>query len=128
MRATGRVIGPMKLLVLILALVASAKLVYQEHLYRTSTGAAIVAAYQGDALLACQRAARSSDLGAALAKPRSVAFRVGNRDLDVFFWQIDNANWRAKYTTPYVLIAPRGRNDLHCAYNVRSRSARLQKS
>jgi hypothetical protein len=118
----------MKLLVLILALVASAKLVYQEHLYRASTGAAIVAAYQVDAVQACRRAARSSDLGAALAKPQSVAFQVGNRDLDVFIWQIDSADWRARFTAPYVLITPRGRSDLHCAYDVRRRSARFQKS
>ena len=118
----------MKLLVLILALVASVKLGYQEYLYRASTGAAIVAAYQHVALQACRRAAGSKDMGAALVKPKSVAFRVGNSGLDVFIWQIDSAKWQAKYTTPYVLITPRGRGDMYCAYDVRSRAASFQKS
>ena len=126
-QAAGKAFEPMKLVVLILAVVASLKLGYQEYLYRASTGAAIVAAYQGAAIKACRQAARSQGLASAMAKPKSVAFRVGNRNLDVFIWQIDDANWRAKYTTPYVLVTPHDKANLHCAYDVHGRAARIMK-
>ena len=65
---------PMKAVVILLALLAAAKLGYQEYLFRSATRDAIIGAYREHAVQACQKDARSAALGStpqAWANPQA---------------------------------------------------------
>jgi len=53
----------MRAIVILLALLAATKLGYHEYLYRGATRDAIVGAYRGHAVEACQKDARSHSFG-----------------------------------------------------------------
>lgn len=123
-----------KLVVFVIVLIA-AKFGYQEYLYRLATRDVIIGMVQERALLQCQRHARTSVVTPAGApptntwnRPASVSLRIGKSGLDVYPWQINSAQWSARYRNPYLLIvAERSTNNLACEYDILNGSAQVYK-
>jgi hypothetical protein len=101
--------GPaMRTFVLFLALLAAAKLGYQEYLFRGSTRDTIVSAYKERAAVACQKDAKGLNLGItpqAWLNPRSVRLVIGKSSVDVYLWQLNDAMWNARYRNPYLFLS-----------------------
>jgi hypothetical protein len=121
----------MKTFVILLLALAAAKLAFQEYLFRSATRDAVLAAYRQHAVEACQRDARSLSLGVgtqAWANPRVIQLVIGKRALDVYPWQVDNANWNARYHNPYLLLTagPRSASVL-CEYDILNASASVSR-
>jgi hypothetical protein len=97
----------MRNLVILVALLAAAKIGYQEYLFRVSAREVIVATYQERALQTCQKQAKGGNAAphtTAWNKPSSVSLVIGKSNLDVYFWQINNSMWNARYRNPYLFI------------------------
>ena len=112
----------MKPIVIVLALLAIAKVGYQEYLFRTSTMDVIINAYSSRAINACQRDARAQKMPATRqvwSRPASTKLVIGKSNLDVHFWQINSAMWNARYRNPYLfLVANHQRSNVFCEYDI----------
>ncbi len=112
----------MKTVVFILALLAGLKLGHQEYVFRTATSDVIVAAYKERAIQACQKDARSAFLGVlpqAWANAVSVKLAIGRGGLDVYFWQVDNDQWNARYRNPFLVLTVGARTgQARCEYDI----------
>jgi hypothetical protein len=112
----------MRAVVIFLALLAAAKLGYQEYLFRTATRDAIIGAYKEHAVQACQSDTKSSSFGLsaqAWANPKSVRLVIGNSTLDVYPWQVDHAMWNARYRNPYLFLTATQRSGtVRCEYDI----------
>jgi len=112
----------MKPVVIFLALLASAKIGYQEYLFRTSTVDVIINAYRNRAVSACQRDAKVQRLPAARqlwSRPASLKLTIGKSNLDVYIWQIDSNLWNAKFRNPYLfLTANQQASNIFCEYDI----------
>lgn len=121
----------MRVLVLILAALAGIKIWASNQIYRSAAEEVIVAAYRERAIAACQRDAgpkdaalpRDAKAGASLAQaqsqqahtlaaqgwanPASIRLVIGRRgsDVSVNVWDMDNANWQARYKQAYLVLA-----------------------
>jgi hypothetical protein len=117
----------MRTFVLLLALLAGAKLGYQEYLFRGSTSDAIIAAYKERAALACQKDGKSTHLGLgpqAWANAASARVVIGKSTVGVYLWQIDNALWNARYRNPYLVLSAKERASAAiCEYDIVNASA-----
>jgi hypothetical protein len=121
----------MRAFVILLLLLAAAKLGFQEYLFRTATRDALLEAYRQHAVEACQRDARSQSLGVAAqawATPRDVQLVIGKHALDVYPWQVDHPNWNARYRNPYLLltVGPRTGTAL-CEYDILNAAASVSR-
>jgi hypothetical protein len=121
----------MRAFVILLLLLAAAKLGFQEYLFRTATRDALLEAYRQHAVEACQRDARSQSLGVApqaWANPRDVQLVIGRHALDVYPWQVDHPNWNARYRNPYLLlmVGPRTGTAL-CEYDILNAAASVSR-
>jgi hypothetical protein len=96
----------MRVLVIVLALLAAAKIGTQEYLVASAKSEALVAAYRDRALGACREAARSRRLEVSQIADvnRDVRLVIGKGSLNVPIWQVDNALWHARYKSPYLLF------------------------
>lgn len=111
----------MKSLLIILALLAGAKIAHQEYLFRTSTRDVIISAYKERAVKACQNDAVGTVLGLSQAwgSPNSISLSIGKRSLDVHWWDLDNAMWNARFRNPYLLISAGHRSmAATCEYDI----------
>ena len=112
----------MKPLVIVLALLAAAKIGHHEYLYRTSTRDVIIRAYKERAVQACQKDALGSMLGVSPQSwdnPTSVSLAIGKRNLDVRLWQFDHQMWNARYRNPYLFISAGQRSSTAvCEYDI----------
>lgn len=112
----------MRIFVVLLGLMALAKFGVHEHLYRTATRDALVAAYRERAALACQKDARGQSLalGAQFwTRPAEFKVVIGKSDLDVRVWQIDHAQWNARFRNPYLwLMSSERPGELYCEFDV----------
>ena len=121
----------MRIVVIFLALLASAKLGYQEYLFRTAARDAIVGAYKEHAVQACQKDSKSQSLGVnsqAWANPRSVKLVIGKSSLDVYPWQIDHALWNARFRNPYLFLTARqGPASVRCEYDIVNAAAAISR-
>jgi hypothetical protein len=119
----------MRLFVVFLALLAGAKLGYQEYLFRTSARDAIIGAYRERAVLACQRDAKSQSLGIApqaWAHPLTIRLMVGKRTADAYLWQFDNPMWNARYRNPYLVLSSGPRSAaVYCEYDIVNAAASI---
>jgi len=114
----------MRALVILLALLAATKLAFQEYLFRAATRDAVY-------VEACQRDARNLGLGVtaqAWANPRTIQLAIGKRGLDVYPWQVDHANWNARYRHPYLLLTAGERSGkISCEYDIVNASAAVSR-
>ena len=121
----------MRALVIVLALLTAAKLAFQEYLFRAATRDAVLEAYRQHAVEACQRDARNLGLGVtaqAWANPRTIELAIGKRGLDVYPWQVDHANWNARYRHPYLLLTVGERlGKISCEYDIVNASAAVSR-
>jgi hypothetical protein len=112
----------MKPLLVFLALLATAKIVHHEYLFRTSTRDVIINAYKERALQACQKDALGSMLGVSpqsWTTPNSISLTIGKRNLDVQLWQVDNSMWNARYRNPYLVVSTGQRAaTTYCEYDI----------
>ncbi len=121
----------MKAIALILALLAAAKLGYQEYLFRAATRDAIIGAYKEHAVQACQKDAKSHNFGVspqAWANPKTVRVLIGKSSLDVYPWQVDDAKWNARYRNPYLLLTTEQRTGtVACEYDIINAAASISR-
>lgn len=112
----------MKTIVILLALLAAAKVGYHEYLFRTATRDALVGAYKAHAVDACQKDATSQTLGLgaqAWASARSIQLNIGKSSLDVYPWEVDHALWNARYRNPYLFLTASQRSgSIGCEYDI----------
>jgi hypothetical protein len=121
----------MKAIVILLALLAAAKLGYQEYLFRGGARDALVGAYKEHAVQACQKDARSLTLGMgaqAWANPKAIRLVIGKSSIDVYPWQVDHALWNARYRNPYLLLTASQRTaTVSCEYDIVNAAASVSR-
>jgi len=121
----------MRAFVILLVLMAAAKLGCQEYLFRAAARDALVDAYREHAVQACQRDAHNAGLGVspqAWANPQAVKVVIGKRAFDVYPWQVDHANWNARYRNPYLfLVAGPRPGRAMCEYDIVNASASVSR-
>lgn len=112
----------MRSFVIFLGLLAVVKLGVQEHLFRSGTRDVIVSAYRDRAAAACQKDVRSTTSGAGAqvwSRPAEIKLVIGKSDIDVHFWEMDNALWSARYRNPYLFLYASDRpGSIYCEYDV----------
>lgn len=112
----------LKALVMALGLLAVGKIVAQDYLYRSGTRDVLIQTYRDKAITACQKDPRNQGLVAnvsAWSKPGEIKVVIGKGDLDVWFWQIDNSLWNARYRNPYLMLASGDRlTNVSCEYDI----------
>ncbi len=99
----------MRALVLVLAVLAGAKIIAQERLYRDGAEDALIRAYRERAMAACQSqdaaSAQSVSTSAPLwTRPASVTLEIGRKSAAVNLWEVDNALWPARFKHPHVVL------------------------
>lgn len=95
----------MRVLVIVLALLAAAKIGTQEYLSASAKSEIIIATYRERALGACKEAAKSRRMELqSLDGMRDVRLVIGKGSLDVALWQVDNALWQARFKSPFLLF------------------------
>jgi len=121
----------MRMVVIFLALLAAAKLGYQEYLFRSATRDAIVGAYKEHAVQACQKDSKSHSFGLspqAWANPNTIRLVIGNSMLDVYPWQVDHAMWNARYRNPYLFLTASQRSGaVRCEYDIINAAAAVSR-
>lgn len=112
----------MKAGVAALALLAAGKIVTQDYLYRTGTREVLISTYRDRAISACQKDPRNQGLVANVgiwSRPGDIKVVIGKGDLDVWFWQVDNSLWNARYRNPYLHLASGDRmSNASCEYDI----------
>lgn len=112
----------MKTFVILLALLATAKLGYHEVLFRLSARDALIDAYRAHAVDACRKDITSQTLGVgaqAWSNARSIHLVIGKSSLAVFPWQVDHAQWNARYRNPYLFLTASERSGaIGCEYDI----------
>lgn len=114
----------MRFIAVILILLATGKVGYQQYLYRAATADVMVSTFREQAVTACQKDATATGLAdrTAWANPARVWFEVGNSAADVSVWQVDHARWSERYRTPYIFVATAGSTaGPVCAYDIGAR-------
>jgi hypothetical protein len=98
----------MRFLVLALAALAGAKVWMQDTMFRSGAEEALVAAYRERAIEVCQKQGRDIAgqpmRGLNWSRPTSVRMITGSRHTSVYFWQVDDAAWNARYRNPYLVL------------------------
>ena len=119
----------MRMLVLGLAVLAGLKVAYQEYVYRSVTAEVIITAYRERALEACRGQAWGKAVTAeAWTNPLSVTLSVGRSSLGSDAWQLDHAQWNARFKNPYLLItAGDGTSEITCEFDITGNTATAQK-
>jgi hypothetical protein len=130
----------MRALVLVLAVLAGAKVWTQERLYRDGASDALLLAYRDRAIAACQMSApdapasraadpigRLSDRSAPAStaslplwtRPASVQLAIGRSSAPVSIWEINNELWPARFKHPHVVLTANDRlPHAVCEYDV----------
>jgi hypothetical protein len=121
-----------KIIVVLIAIVATLKVATREYLFRSGASEVIVAAYRERAADACQRDPRSatygiSDRGWARAAD-AARLTIGKPAVAVQVWQTEHALWDARFRNPYLYIdtAARGQK-LVCEYDIVNGAASIQR-
>ena len=121
----------MRAVVIFLALLAAAKIGYQEYLFRAATRDAIIGAYKEHAVQACQKDARSHSFGVgpqAWANTKAIRLVIGKSSLDVYPWQIDHAMWNARFRNPYLFLTAGERSGpVRCEYDIINAAAAVSR-
>ncbi len=102
----------MRALVIVLAVLAAAKILAQERLYREGAEDALIRAYRERAMAACQsqEASRAQSVSATSplwTRPASIGLVIGRKSAPVNLWEVDNALWPARFRHPHVVLTAR---------------------
>jgi hypothetical protein len=121
----------MKAIVFLLALLAAAKLGYQEYLFRVATRDALIVAYKEHAAQACQKDTKSQGFGVdrqGWSNAKIVRVVIGKSSIDVYPWQVDDPLWNARYRNPYlVLTASQRSTTVSCEYDIVNAAASISR-
>ena len=101
----------MRLLVILLALLAAAKVATVEWLRHAAADDLIVSAYKPRALEACGREARRRPLGvdaAAWTADTPVTLEIGDRRANVYVWQVNDPAWGERFRATYLHLTATG--------------------
>jgi hypothetical protein len=95
-------------IVLILAVLAGAKLWTQQRLYHQGAEEALMLAYRERAIAACQsqepaRVASISSLP-LWTQPTTVALSIGRKNAGARLWEINNPQWPARFKHPHIVL------------------------
>ncbi len=123
----------MRAVLIVLALLAAAKVWTQDRLFREASGEALLAAYQQHAIAACRTRPPTDARGMPVvvgtvdwSKPESAEILIGNPEISVPFWQVDNPLWAARYKSAFVRLTIGDRlSRLACDYDVAAGSAKI---
>lgn len=111
----------LRALVVTLAVLAGAKLLAQDRLYRDGAEEALMRAYRERAIAACQSAHFPLEGAKAplWTKPASVELAIGRSNVDVRFWQLDSERWPVRFKHPHVVLTlGSGETSPVCEYDV----------
>jgi len=112
----------LRALVIVLALLAGAKIWAQERLFREGAEEALLSAYRERAMAACQSEQLPPRMGARAplwTRPASVDLVIGRPSADVRPWQVNNELWPARFRHPHVVLTlADGQPAPVCAYDV----------
>ncbi len=114
----------MRAFVFVLAVLAGAKILAQERLYREGAEDALIRAYRERAMAACQSRepviSQTANAAAPLwTRPASITLVIGRKSAHVNLWEVDNALWPARFKHPQlVLSAQAGSRGPVCEYDV----------
>jgi hypothetical protein len=123
----------LRALVLMLAVLAGAKVWTQERLYRDGARDALLLAYRDRAIAACQMSAPDTPIGRLLdrsapastaalplwTRPASVSLAIGRSSAPVSIWEINNELWPARFKHPHVVLTANDRlPHAVCEYDV----------
>ncbi len=121
----------MRRVAIVVAILVAAQFAFHELLYRNSTRNVLIDTYRAPAIQSCARDARKQRLAVAAEawqKPSSIKLVIGKDDLDVYFWQVDNPMWKARYTNPYLfIVAEKPSGYVLCEYDIIHRTASVQR-
>lgn len=111
----------MRIVAIVLALLAAAKIWTQEALYRQSTADALIAAYRDRAIEACERTSARAQRGGkpqrpTFAKPSGIELVIGKSSVPVNVWDVDNVLWSMRFKYPYLVVA--GSDGGRCSYDI----------
>jgi len=97
----------MRVLVIVLTLLAAAKIGAHQYLIGSAKNEIIISAYRDRAVGACREAARAKrmDVPSSWARDGAVSLVIGKSNLDVALWQVDHALWHKRYKSPYLLLS-----------------------
>lgn len=122
----------MRAVAIILALLAGAKVWTHQTIFRQATEEALITAYRERAIEACERSSARALRGPrqerpTFINPSRVELVIGNSNIAVNIWDVDNALWGMRFKYPYLMVTsaegtPAGR----CQYDVTLASAELQ--
>lgn len=120
--------------VMVLALLATAKVGVKEYLFHTASAEVIVAAYRERAAEACRTHPRAQDYPIetpdAFKEVAAASVTIGKPGHDVYLWQTDHPKWDARYRNPYVnLTVPNraGTGSVVCEYDIVNGRASLRR-
>jgi hypothetical protein len=102
----------MRALVIVLAVLAAAKILAHERLYREGAEDALIKAYRERAMAACQSQEASRDKTVTASaplwtRPAHVGLVIGRKSAHVNLWEVDNALWSARFKHPHVVLTAR---------------------
>jgi hypothetical protein len=117
----------MRKLILLLVVLAFAKIGLSTYLYYDASRDVIISAYRQRAIEGCALRSRTEAPAipdAAWSKPAAISLSIGKYSLPVYVWQIDNPLWNARHRNPYLFITPAGRGEKTiCEYDIVNGSA-----
>ena len=122
----------MRAIILVLALLAGARIWIQESGYRAAAEEAILRAYQARAADACARAAGNlaqagiPDIETDWSSRIATRFSVGNSDLPVRIWDFDNEQWNARFRQAYLILS-QSNAATSCTYDIMAGTAAIEK-
>lgn len=113
----------MRIVVMILALLAGAKVWTQDSLFRAGAEEALVLAYREPAIAACRKETRTLDgeqlRGVTWTTTDPVHMMTGNGRVKVSPWQVDHELWGARYRNPYLVVdSPERSPGYRCEFDI----------
>lgn len=111
----------MRSLVVVLVLLAAAKIGAQQYLVDSAKSDVIVNAYRERAVGACQDAVKRGNLrvGQEWVRASDARVVIGKSSLDVQLWQLDHALWTSKYKSPFLFLTISEQPaKIYCEYDI----------
>lgn len=122
----------MRLVVMLLVVLAVAKVGMQEWMARGALREALITAYRDRASVACQKDATALSARVAAkdwARTRDIAVAIGNPAIPVMIWQLDSAQWAQRYRNAHIVLTmPHGGATLTCNYDTVADAALVVRS
>lgn len=121
----------MRILMILLALLATGKVITLQWLHRSVSDDIIVSTWGPRALEACGRDARrvyGLDAG-AWPPDTAVRLEIGRGSTAVKLWQVDDPAWNERYRKPYLrLVAGLPGQQVTCSYDMSKGTATTSKT